>query len=146
MNTATNIQLADRGPNEINENSNNREATIMKARSNIQGIIQNNTKILAGIIVGGMMAAAYMPPGNASADIPSRPVGDPGSTAYVSAGNAANVTDIDLIDPGFYDSKSFRTANTANLFDMDLIDPGFYDAKTVGASPGWEGLQTDNII
>ena len=125
MNTATNIQLADRGPNEINE---------------------NNTKVLAGIIVGGLIAAAYMLPGNASADIPSRPVGDPGSTAYVSAGNAANVTDIDLIDPGFYDSKSFRTANTANLFDMDLIDPGFYDAKTVGASPGWEGLQTDNII
>ena len=100
MNTATNIQLADRGPNEINE---------------------NNTKVLAGIIVGGLIAAAYMLPGNASADIPSRPVGDPGSTAYASA------------------------TNTANLFDMDLIDPGFYDAKTVGASPGWEALQTDNI-
>ena len=72
MNTATNIQLADRGPNEINENNNNREATIMKARPNIQGIIQNNTKILAGIIVGEMMAAAYMLPGNASAETSRR--------------------------------------------------------------------------
>ena len=73
------------------------------------------TKTMAGLMIGGMIAAASLLPGNTSADTPARPVG----------GSA-----------------------TANFMDMDLIDPGFYNSSLArtGASPSWAGLQEDNII
>ena len=131
------------------------------------------TTIIAGLLIGGMIAAASMLPGTASADTPARPVGDPESSVSISASNTANVIDMDLIDmdlidPGFYDAKLVITTNPASIFDMDLLDPGFYNAKLasnsrvwespgfdpyenvaaklVSTSPSLEGLQEDNII
>ena len=71
MTTATNIQIANHGS--TGKKDNDKEAVIMQIQSNIQGIIQNNAKVLAGIVVGGMIAAASIFPGNASADSPARP-------------------------------------------------------------------------
>ncbi len=136
MTTATNIQMAT-----LNEaNSDFKEAGNMTNENNIHGprslvsnFIRNNGAILAGLLIGGMIAAASMLPGNASADTPARPFSD-----IEAAAVTANVIDMDLLDPGFYETKLARTSSTANVIDMDLLDPGFYDAKLVSTSSVWE--------
>ena len=145
MKTTMNIQSAAQATEEQNELNSKMVAAIMTARTNIQGIIENKTQILAGIVVGGMMAAAFMLPGNASADNPARPVGQVESSIFISSSTTASVIYMDFLEPGFYDSKLVRN-NKAHGFDMDLLDPGFYDAKLPRTSNGIEGLQEDNII
>ena len=84
MTTASNIQMSDRGTAGMNTN---KETAIMKIRSDIQGFIQNNAKVLAGIMAGGMIAAASIFPGAASADPQSRPVAEgEGAPSIGSAG------------------------------------------------------------
>ena len=68
MTTTTNIQTADNGSTGINNINNSKEAAIMQIRSNIQNVFQSNAKVLAGIIIGGMVMAASILPTAASAD------------------------------------------------------------------------------
>ena len=142
MRTATNIQTATNQATITEANSDIKEAGKMTNENNIHGInslvsnaLKTNraTSIIAGLLIGGMIAAASMLPGNASADTPARPVGDPESAAKIT-----HTFDMDLLDPGFYDAKVIRTSNTANVMDMDLLDPGFYIAKLVSTSRVWE--------
>ena len=173
MKAANNIQTANNRTTQIEANSNIEEAIKMTTEANIHGLISltfenlkpnRATSIVAGLAIGGMIAAATLLPGNASADTPARPIGDP-----LSVVSTANVMDMDLLDPGFYDAKLASTSNvwespgfdpyenvaakvirasTGDVMDMDLLDPGFYDAKLVSgsASLDLEGLQSDNII
>ena len=145
MTTANNIQMAT-----LKEaNSEIKEAGKMTNENNIHGpkslvsdFITTNRAILAGLLIGGMIGAASMLPGNASADTPARPVGDVGSAA-----KTADVNDMDFLEPGYYDSKVASSSSTANVIDMDILEPGFYDAKLVrSTSTDLEGLQEDNII
>ena len=142
METAMNIQTAAQATKGQNENNNKMEAAIMTVQNHIQGIIQNKTQILAGLVVGGIMAVAFMLPSNASADDPARPLGQVESSAFVPASNTGNATDMDFLDPGFYDAKLIST-NTGSAMDMDLLDPGFYDAKLARTSPVWESDGVD---
>ena len=135
MKTAMNIQMTGAG---ANGNNSKMEATIMKAQPNIQNIIQSNTKLLAGLVVGGMIAAASMLPGSASADNPARPVGQVESAVLTPTSTTANVIDMDFLEPGFYDAKLARSNSSTGAFDMDLLDPGIYDAKLVRTSSVWE--------
>ena len=142
MKTAMNIQTAAQATKGQNELNSKMEAAIMAARTNIQSIIENKTQILAGIVVGGMMAAAFMLPGNASADNPAGPVGQVVSSIFIPSSTTANSINMDILEPGFYDSKLVRNSK-AHGFDMDLIDPGIYDAKLVSASSVWESDGVD---
>ncbi len=138
METAMNIQMATQATTGQNENNSKMEAAIMT----VKNIIQNKTQILAGLVVGGMMAVAFMLPGNASADNSARPLGQVESSAFIPASATANVIDMDIIDPGFYDAKLISN-NKAHGFDMDLLDPGIYDAKLVSTSSVWESDGVD---
>ncbi len=142
MKTAMNIQTAAQKTTGQNELNSKMEAAIMTAKSNIQNIIENKTQILAGIVVGGMMAVAFMLPGNASADNPARPVGQVESSVFIPASTTANSIDMDILEPGFYDSKLVRNS-TGHGFDMDLLDPGIYNAKLVRTSSVWESDGVD---
>ena len=144
MTTSTNIQMAtlNEAKSEIKEAGKMTNAiNIHGPKSLVSNFIRTNRAILAGLLIGGMIAAATMLHGNASEDTPARPVGDPEAAAIT-----ANVMDMDLLDPGFYEAKVIRSGNSAHGFDMDLLDPGVYDAKAVRTSPRWQGLQEDNII
>ena len=145
MTTATNIQTADNQATLSEANSNLKEASKMTSENNIRGfkslvseILRTNraTNLIAGVLMGGMIAAALLLPGNASADTPARPVSDPEAATYI-----ANSMDMDLLDPGFYDAKVLRSVSATSVFDMDLLDPGFYDAKVV--RPGTSALGFD---
>ena len=125
-----------------NENNNKMEAAIMTVQSNIQSIIKNKAQILARLFAGGTMAVTFMLPGNASADNPTRPVGQVESSVLIPTSNLANVTDMDFLDPGFYDAKFVRTS-TGHGFDLDLLDPGVYDAKLARVSSVWESGGVD---
>ncbi len=138
MKTAMNIQMATQETTGQNENNNKMEAAIMT----IKNIIQNKTQILAGLVVGGMMAVAFMLPGAASADNSARPLSQVESSVFIPGSTTANVIDMDIIDPGFYDAKLISN-NRAHGFDMDLLDPGIYDAKLVGTSSVWESDGVD---
>jgi|TARA_B100001971_G_scaffold73427_2_gene67770 hypothetical protein len=50
----------------------------------------------------------------------------------------------DGVDP--YENVAAKLVRTGNSYDMDLIDPGFYDSKVTLSSNGIESLQEDNII
>jgi hypothetical protein len=164
MKTAMNIQMATQESTGQNENNNKMEAAIMTVQNHIQGIVQNKTQILAGIVVGGMMAVAFMLPGNASADNSARPLSQVESSVFVPASSTANVIDMDFLEPGFYDAKLARTSsvwesdgvdpyenvefksvisNTGSAMDLDLLDPGVYDAKLARASSVWESDGVD---
>ncbi len=145
MTTATNIQAAVDQANQNEANSKLREAIKMTNETHIHGLkslvsetLRTNraTTIIAGLLMGGMIAAALLLPGNASADTPARPVSDPEAATYI-----ANSMDMDLLDPGFYDAKVLRSVSATSVFDMDLLDPGFYDAKVV--RPGTSALGFD---
>ncbi|MBC8280648.1 MAG: hypothetical protein H8E48_07685 [Chloroflexi bacterium] len=75
MTTARNIQMNSQANNEANFSANNKfeEVAKMTITTNIQGIFNNNIKVLAGIFVGGMMALATFLPGPALADTPASP-------------------------------------------------------------------------
>ncbi len=138
METAMNIQITTQATKGQNENNSKMEAATMT----LKNIIQNKTQILAGLVVGGMMAVAFMLPGAASADNPGRPLSQVESSVFIPTSSTANVIDMDIIDPGFYDAKSISN-NKAHGFDMDLLDPGIYDAKLVSASSVWESDGVD---
>jgi hypothetical protein len=140
-NTTAIGQMAEQETTGQNENNNKMEAAIMTVQNHIQGIIQNKTQILAGMVVGGMMAVAFMLPGNASADSPARPVGQVESSFFVPASNTAYATDMDFLEPGFY--NKLIIANTGTAYDMDLLDPGIYDAKLARTSSVWESDGVD---
>jgi len=91
MTTASNSQMADRG---TAGKSTNKESAMMKVRSNIQGIIRANAMVLAGIIIGVMIAAASMFPGSASAESPPRPVSE-GEGASFRISSSVQTTEID---------------------------------------------------
>ncbi len=153
MKAANNIQTAANRATQTEANSNIKEAGKMTNEINIQGInslvsnaLRTNrvTKTMAGLMIGGMIAAVSLLPGNSSADTSARPAGDPATVVAT-----ANFMDMDLLDPGFYDAKLVKvSSNTGNVMDMDLLDPGFYDAKLVSNSTPLDlaGLQSDNII
>ena len=146
MATATNIQI--RGTQETRKSNNNSEASKMTITQNIHNIVRSNTKVLAGLVIGGMIAAASFLPGNTSADDALRPVGEVEVAAKI-----AHSFDMDLLDLGFYDAKVtsssspswespgfdpyenvaakvIRASSTGNAFDMDLLDP-------VPTTPSW---------
>ena len=147
MTTATNIQTATNQATLNMANGNMKEAIEITNENTIQGFgsvvseaLRTNraTTLIAGILMGGMIAAAAMLPGNASADTPARPVGD-----TPAASVEASIYDMDLLDPGFYDSKLVRTSELGSAFDMDLIDPGFYDAKVIRSGTSAAGFDMD---
>ena len=150
MTTANNIQMATYQATPTKKNNEIKEAGKMTHDNNIHGhkslvsnFIRTNRAILAGLLIGGAIAAASMLPGNASADNPARPVGDPESAATIGAGNTANVMDMDLLDPGFYDAKLIPSSNTGSAFDLDLLDPGIYDAKLIPSSSTGSAFDID---
>ena len=72
MTATINIQMADQGTNgTTGKNGNNEVTAIRKIQSNIHSITQGNAKVLAGIIIGGMVMAASILPNAASADSPA---------------------------------------------------------------------------
>ena len=77
MKTAMDIQMAAQKTTGRTKTTST-EAAIMTVQFNIQNVIKNKTKILAGLFVVGMMAVTLMLPGNASADNPARPAGRSG--------------------------------------------------------------------
>ena len=160
MTTANNIQMATlkEANGDIKEAGKmTNENDIHGPKSLVSNFMRTNRAILAGLLIGGMIAAASVLPGNASADTPARPVGDPEAAAKIThtfdmdlldpgfydarvirASNSAHGFDMDLLDPGFYDAKVIRSSSTAHSFDIDLLDPGFYDAKLVRTSSVWQ--------
>ena len=138
MKTVMNIQMATQETTGQNENNSKLEAAIMTIKNHIQ----DKTQILAGLVVGGMMAVAFMLPGAASADNPARPLVQVESSVFIPTSTTANVIDMDIIDPGFYDAKLISN-NKAHGFDMDLLDPGIYDAKLISTSSVWESDGVD---
>ena len=90
MTTATNIEAATYQATLSEANSNLKEAFKMTSENNISGfkslvseILRTNraTNLIAGVMMGGMIAAALLLPGNASADTPARPVVGPAISA-----------------------------------------------------------------
>ena len=74
MTTTTNIQVNSNGNGAaLNQNNNFEKVAKMTITNHIQGIFNNNIKILADIFVGGMMALATILPGPALADSPASP-------------------------------------------------------------------------
>ena len=120
MTTASNIQMADHGTNgTTGKNDNNKEAVIMKIQSNIQSIIQGNAKVLAGIIIGGMVMAASILPTAASADSPA---GSVSASSGVSGIESLYANDSDLQFPSV---KQVTGTGIESLFvdDSDLQFP-----------------------
>ncbi len=83
MTTTTNLETASHGT--TGKNTNNEEMAIVKIQTNIRGIIQNNTKFLAGVIIGGMIAAASILPWSASAESPASPAADVDAASSISS-------------------------------------------------------------
>ena len=76
MTTTTNIQVNSNGNGNgaaLNQNNNFEKVAKMTITNHIQGIFNNNIKILAYIFVGGMMTLTTILPAPALADSPASP-------------------------------------------------------------------------
>ena len=132
MKTAMNIQMATQGTTGETTGQNENRSKIKAANMTTKHHIQSKTEMLAGLVVGGMMGVAFMPPGTASADESARPLGQVESSVFAPA-STNHAIDMDIIEPSFYDEKLISNS-VAHGDDMDLLDPGFYDAKLISAS------------
>jgi hypothetical protein len=126
MATTTNIQMAT-NPATQEAGNKNEETTKMTIINNIQGIIRNNTKAMAGLFIGGMMAVSLMLPGSTSADELARPASDtPAASSITSIGlEFPSVDDYDSLVPSI---KSVTNLEFPSVDDYDSLVPSI---KTV---------------
>ena len=114
MTTTSNIQVADNRITGNSENNSDKEAAIMQIKSNIQNIFQSNAKVLAGLIVGGMILTASILPVGASADSPLIPIAD------IDA--VSSTTKMEFPDIDDYDSLSPRVKSVTAMEFPDIDD------------------------
>ena len=126
MATTTNIQMAT-NPATQEAGNKNEETTKMTIINNIQGIIRNNTKALTGIIIGGLIAAATILPGIASADELARPASDGAAASSITTTGLEfpSVDDYDSLIPNI---KSVTNLEFPSVDDYDSLVPSI---KTV---------------
>ena len=115
MTITTNIQMNSNGNNQANEQGSNKFAEVAKMTitTNIQGIFNNNIKVLAGIFVGGMMAVAAVLPGPALADTSSSP----------NVGSVMTLVGMEFPHVDGFDTLIRRSTNRTILEVPDLDNP-----------------------
>jgi hypothetical protein len=120
MTTATNIQTATNPATQ--ENNKFEVQAKMTITDHINGIIRNNTKTLTGIIIGGLIAAATILPGIASADELARPATETeaASSITVTTLNFPNVDDYDSLVPAI---KTVTNLEFPSVDDYDSLVP-----------------------
>ena len=125
MTTANNIQMATNPANK--ENNKFEVQTKMTITDHINGIIRNNTKALTGIIIGGLIAAATILPGIASADELARPASDGAAASSITTTGLEfpSVDDYDSLTPNI---KSVTNLEFPSVDDYDSLVPSI---KTV---------------
>ena len=99
MTTTSNIQVADNRITGNSENNSDKEAVIMQIKSNIQNIFQSNAKVLAGLIVGGMILTASILPVGASADSPLIPIVEIDAVSSTTKMEFPGIDDYDSLSP-----------------------------------------------
>ena len=92
----------------------------MRIQTNIRGIIQNNSKFLAGVIVGGMIAAASILPWGASAESPAKPAADVGAASSISS-QGQHFLEVDHWVSLTY-SEKLVPANAPSAMDSTEVD------------------------
>ncbi len=115
MTITTNIQMNSNGNNQANEQGSNKFAEVAKMTitTNIQGIFNNNIKVLAGIFVGGMMVVAAVLLGPALADTSSSP----------NVGSVITLVGMEFPHVDDFDTLIRRSTNRTILEVPDLDNP-----------------------
>ena len=83
----------------------------MTITTNIQGIFNNNIKVVAGIFIGGMMALAAFLPGPALADTPASP----------NAGSVMTSVGMEFPDVDDFDTLIYRPAKKT-IMEFPSVD------------------------
>ena len=120
MTAAKNIQMATSPANK--ENNKFEVQTKMTITDHINGILRTNTKTLTGIIIGGLIAAATILPGIASADELARPATETEAASSITLTNLEfpNVDDYDSLVPAI---KSVTNLEFPSVDDYDSLVP-----------------------
>jgi len=120
MTTATNIKMANNPATQ--ENNKFEVQAKMTITNHINGIIRNNTETLTGIIIGGLIAAATILPGIASADVLARPATETEASSSITVTNLEfpSVDDYDSLVPAI---KSATAMSFPNVDDYDSLVP-----------------------
>ena len=88
----------------------------MTITTNIQGIFNNNIKVLVGIFVGGMMALATVLPGPALADTPASP-----NAASVMTSVGKEFPDVDDFDSIPSVARAYTSMEMPSVDDFDSL-------------------------